>query len=450
MENLNEFLKINNTNLTSSDSESTVKNLETFSDKTTGDITPFIQSMNSHPQFFNQKNLNQTKHNYSINIEQNDSTKFNNKEFPTLENFKKVAKANKKKGLYKNLGESLNALAREYGFKEYRAIKPILEKEEINSREISIPSEILNFIKQESKYPYLNVFGVAGIGKTFLFNQIKKNFNRDIYFINLIDDYNVSEFNPVNAKMINEIRKKILESNYKIILIDEATLFRGVDDILLPLLAELRAKSRRIGLFSQKKMIQEFAQNNLVEYLELQEDIQIIQNNKNSIFGLHSGNNKICYCDICLNKRNSPLLDIFKILDKANRSSSWEEFLIRVDETKKDIKEISILRKERLKKVFDFNSIILQKLYELLGNIKDEKFVYSRILTFIADMKVAIICSYLHNFDGCIYLNSFSKDEILKLNIDGILVDSTILKNNKKAINEIRNKGIIVSEITIN
>ena len=50
-------------------------------------------------------------------------------QLPTITQFKNMAKRNKDNGKYKSLGESLNALAKDYGYKEYRAIKSILEKQ---------------------------------------------------------------------------------------------------------------------------------------------------------------------------------------------------------------------------------------------------------------------------------------------------------------------------------
>lgn len=53
------------------------------------------------------------------------------KQLPSLEEFKLQAKELKKSQNFKKLGHAQNALAKEYGYKDYRAIKSILKSEDV-------------------------------------------------------------------------------------------------------------------------------------------------------------------------------------------------------------------------------------------------------------------------------------------------------------------------------
>ncbi|MFA6137420.1 MAG: hypothetical protein WC667_04965 [Sulfurimonas sp.] len=53
---------------------------------------------------------------------------------PTITEFKDIAKKNKNSGLFTILGHAQNALAKEYGFNDYNAIKPHLKKEGVYNR----------------------------------------------------------------------------------------------------------------------------------------------------------------------------------------------------------------------------------------------------------------------------------------------------------------------------
>lgn len=68
---------------------------------------------------------------------------------PSLEEFKQKAKQLKIDKSYKKLGYAQNALAIEYGYKEYRAIKPYLIPEEDLSLEVTVERNEPTFITPE-------------------------------------------------------------------------------------------------------------------------------------------------------------------------------------------------------------------------------------------------------------------------------------------------------------
>lgn len=79
------------------------------------------------------------------------------KNLPTLEEFKRRAKQKKEIGKFEKLGHAQNALAQEYGYKEYRAIKPLLQSEkdlglyEILEKNGSIPITAEDFKEMQRR-----------------------------------------------------------------------------------------------------------------------------------------------------------------------------------------------------------------------------------------------------------------------------------------------------------
>lgn len=69
------------------------------------------------------------------------------KELPTLEEFKHLDKEKKKIDNFEFLGHAQNSLAKEYGYKDYNAIKPSLSKEQ--QPQIITAEQMMNMIKEQ-------------------------------------------------------------------------------------------------------------------------------------------------------------------------------------------------------------------------------------------------------------------------------------------------------------
>ena len=59
------------------------------------------------------------------------------KQLPSLEEFKLQAKELKKSENYEKLGHAQNALAKKYGYKDYRAIKSVLKSDDVQNNDFT-------------------------------------------------------------------------------------------------------------------------------------------------------------------------------------------------------------------------------------------------------------------------------------------------------------------------
>lgn len=115
------------------------------------------------------------------------------------------------------------------------------------SKEISIPLPLLSFLMKESSHNSFIVTGGTGVGKSYLFNELKRRFNKDFLFINLIEDFSVSKKNPL---IIENLKKRILNSNFKTVLIDEVSLIKEQKTEIDLLKLKLQNKGIKLVVFS--------------------------------------------------------------------------------------------------------------------------------------------------------------------------------------------------------
>ena len=96
----------------------------------------------------------------------------NTQQLPSIEEFKQQAKELKKSQNIEKLGHAQNALAKDYGYKDYRAIKSVLKSDDIQNNDMR--PQIISAVQFEQMMKE----------QIFLNNNSTINFKKKHYFKN--------------------------------------------------------------------------------------------------------------------------------------------------------------------------------------------------------------------------------------------------------------------------
>lgn len=97
-------------------------------------------------------------------------------QLPSIEEFKQQAKELKKSQNFEKLGHAQNALAKEYGYKDYRAIKSVLKSDDTNHNDTQ-PQIITaaQFQQMMKEQVFSNNNSTINFKKKILFQKPKKH-----------------------------------------------------------------------------------------------------------------------------------------------------------------------------------------------------------------------------------------------------------------------------------
>ena len=91
----------------------------------------------------------------------------NTQQLPSIEEFKQQAKELKKSQNIEKLGHAQNALAKDYGYKDYGAIKSVLKSDDIQNNDMR--PQIISAVQFEQMIAPADLFGQsAGVIRTVL------------------------------------------------------------------------------------------------------------------------------------------------------------------------------------------------------------------------------------------------------------------------------------------